>query len=188
MKKIACDEIFAADSNFEGRMINGMVNCLALEHGRFNEPLMALGAASASLASDSLNSKLYERATQAWSSFKSDLWFHLELENALGVWWNGLRSGSELDFVGELSREQHEIRELVRQVDADPQKEDQAPVSQARAFVALANLLDRHIERHEAHVFPVIRNAAARRIEEHVSSRESHRADLTVLQGLPRNL
>jgi hypothetical protein len=89
MKKTACDEIFAADSNFEGRMINGMVNCLALEHGRFNEPLMALGAASASLASDSLNSKLYERATQAWSSFKSDLWFHLELENALVFWWTG---------------------------------------------------------------------------------------------------
>jgi hemerythrin-like domain-containing protein len=76
----------------------------------------------------------------------------------------------------------------VRQVEAGAQKEVKASVSQARAFVALANLLDRHIERHEAHVFPVIRNAAARRIEEPVSSRESHRTDLTVLQGLPRNL
>jgi hypothetical protein len=47
----------------------------------------------------------------AWSSLKSDLWFHLELENALVFWWSGHQLSSGLDFVGELSREQREIRE-----------------------------------------------------------------------------
>jgi hypothetical protein len=51
----------------------------------------------------------------AWSSLKSDLWFHLKLENALVFWWSGHQSSSGLDFVEELSREQREIRELVRQ-------------------------------------------------------------------------
>ena len=115
MKKTSCDSIFDVDSNFEGQMINAIVNCLALEHGRFNEALMTLGAASASLSADPLNSELYERATRAWSSLKSDLWFHLELENALVFWWSGHQLSSGLDFVGELSREQREIRELVRQ-------------------------------------------------------------------------
>src|ERR1700692_2834646 len=71
MKKTPCDTIFASESNFEGQMINTIVNCLALEHRRFNDALMTLGAASASLASDPLNSKFHERATQAWSSLKT---------------------------------------------------------------------------------------------------------------------
>ena len=172
MKKTACDEIFAADSNFEGRMINGMVNSLALEHGRFNEALMTMGAASASLSADPLNSELYERALHAWSSLKSDLWFHLELENALVFWWSGHQLSSGLDFVGELSREQREIRELVRQLESGAQKEDEAAVSQARAFVALTNLLDRHIEHYEARVFLAIRRAVTRPVEDAYS--DSH--------------
>jgi hemerythrin-like domain-containing protein len=190
MKKTPCDSIPESDSNFEGQMINAIVNCLALEHGRFNEALMALGVASASLASDPLNSKLYDRATQAWSVLKSDLWFHLELENALVFWLGGLHLSNGPDVVGELSREQREIRELVRQVQSGAQKEDEAAVSQARAFVALTNLLDRHIEHHEAHVFPFIRKAAARRVEDAyggsppgVTSRP-----LTVMKGQPSNL
>jgi hypothetical protein len=96
-------------------MINGIVNCFALQHGRFNEAVMTLGAASSSLSYDPLTSELYERAWHAWSSLKSDLWFHLKLENALVFWWSGHQSSSGLDFVEELSREQREIRELVRQ-------------------------------------------------------------------------
>jgi hemerythrin-like domain-containing protein len=190
MKKTICDSISDLDSRFEGQMINGIVNCLALEHGRFNEAVMTLGAASASLSYDPLNSELYERAMHAWSRLKSDLWFHLELENALVFWWSGLQLSSELDFVGELSREQREIRELVRQVESDAQKENEAAVSKARALVALANLLDRHIERHEARVFPVIRKVAARRIEDAFSgsppSVTSH--SLTVVKGQPPSL
>jgi hemerythrin-like domain-containing protein len=166
MKKTSCDSIFDVDSNFEGQMINAIVNCLALEHGRFNEALMTLGAASASLSADPLNSELYERATRAWSSLKSDLWFHLEIENALVFWWSGHQLSSGLDFVGELSREQREIRELVSQIESGAQKEDEAAVSQARAFVALTNLLDRHIERYEARVFLAIRRAVARPVED----------------------
>jgi len=77
-----------------------------------------------------------------------------------------MQPASAFDFVGELSREQSEIRELVRQLESGAPKEDEAAVSQARAFVALTNLLDRHIERHEARVFPEIRRSAARRVED----------------------
>jgi hemerythrin-like domain-containing protein len=147
-------------------MINRIVNCLALEHGRFNEALMTLGAASASLSADPLKSELYERAMQAWSNVKSDLWFHLGLENALVFWVSRNQLSRGLDFVGELSREQREMRQLVRQIGSGAQKEDEAAVSQARAFVALTNLLDRHIERYEAHVFPTIRSAAAPPVED----------------------
>jgi hemerythrin-like domain-containing protein len=102
----------------------------------------------------------------AWSSLKSDLWFHLELENALVFWWSGHQLSSGLDFVGELSREQREIRELVRQIESGAQKEDEAAVSQARAFVALTNLLDRHIEHYEARVFLAIRRAVTLPVED----------------------
>jgi hemerythrin-like domain-containing protein len=166
MKKTICDSISDLDSHFEGQMINGIVNCLALQHGRFNEAVMTLGAASASLSADPLNSELYERAMRAWSSLKSDFWFHLELENALVFWWSGHQATDRLDFVGELSREQREIRELVRQIESGAQKENEAAVSQALAFVALTNLLDRHIERYEARVFHAIRRAVARPVED----------------------
>jgi hypothetical protein len=46
-------------------MINGIVNCFALQHGRFNEAVMTLGAASSSLSYDPLTSELYERAWHA---------------------------------------------------------------------------------------------------------------------------
>ena len=165
MKRTLYDTVFERDPNFEDQMINAIVNCLALEHGRFNEALVTLGAASASLASDPLNRELYERARQAWSSIKSDLWFHLEVENALLFWWSGLQFSSGLDFVSELSREQREIRELVKQIESDAHNEDEAAFSQARAFVVLTNLLDRHIERYEARVFLAIRRAVARPVE-----------------------
>jgi hemerythrin-like domain-containing protein len=166
MKKTICDSISDLDSHFEGQMINGIVNCLAFQHGRFDEALMTLGAASASLSADPLNGELYERATNAWSGLKSDLWFHLELENALVFWWSGHQVTSGLDFVGELSREQREIRELVRQIESGVQEEEEAAGSQARAFVALTNLLDRHIERYEARVFLAIRRAVTRPVED----------------------
>jgi iron-sulfur cluster repair protein YtfE (RIC family) len=189
MKKTPCDTIFASESNFEGQMINTIVNCLALEHRRFNDALMTLGAASASLASDPLNSKFHERATQAWSSLKSDLWLHLELENAVVFWWGGLQLTSGFDFVGELSREQREIRELVRQVESGIQKGDEPAVSQARAFVALTNLLDRHIGRHETLVFPVIRKAAARQIEDAYGGRPGVTSGpSTLVKGQPGSL
>jgi hypothetical protein len=86
MEKTICDSIRDLDSRFEGQMINGIVNCLALQHGRLNEAVMTLGVASSSLSYDPLNSELYERAWHAWSSLKSDLRFHLELENALVFW------------------------------------------------------------------------------------------------------
>ena len=165
MKKTICDSIYDLDSRFEGQMINGIINCLALQHARFNEAVMTLGAASSSLAYDPLNNELHERAMHAWSSLKSDLWFHLELENALVFWWSGHQLSSGLDFVGELSREQREIRELVRQIESGAQREDKAAVSQARAFVALTNLLDRHIERYEARVFLAVRRGVARPVE-----------------------
>jgi hypothetical protein len=62
MKKTICDSISDLDYRFEGQMLNGIVNCLASQHGRFNEAVMTLGAASSSLASDPLNSELHERA------------------------------------------------------------------------------------------------------------------------------
>jgi len=170
MKKTPCDTIFESDSNFEGRLINdgqtinALVNCLALEHRRFDDALMSLAAASASLATDPLNSGLHQRATQAWAGLKSDLWFHLERENDLVIWWAETHIG--YDFVRELSREQRAMRELVRQVEAVAPKENEAALFQARAFVALANLLDRHIEHHENSVFPVIRKATAPKMEE----------------------
>jgi hypothetical protein len=114
MEKTICDSIRDLDSRFEGQMINGIVNCLALQHGRFNEAVMTLGATSSSLSYDPLNSELYQRAWHVRYGLKSDLWFHLELENALVFLWNGHQLSSGLDFVGELSREQQEIRELVR--------------------------------------------------------------------------
>jgi hypothetical protein len=190
MRKTLYDAICERDPNFEGQMINAIVNCLALKHGRFSDGLMTLGAASASLASDPLNSELHERATQAWSSLKSDLWFHLELENALVFWWSGLQISSGLDFVGELSREQSEIRELVRQMESGAQKEDEAAVSEARAFVALTNLLDRHIERYQARVFLAIRRAVARRAEDAFggSPARLNSRSLIVANGQPPNL
>jgi hemerythrin-like domain-containing protein len=166
LKKTICDSIYDLDSRFEGQMINGIINCLAQQHGQFNEAVMTLGAASSSLAYDPLNNELHERAMHAWSSLKSDLWFHLELENALVFWWSGHQLSGGLDFVGELSRERREIRELVRQIESGSQKEDAAAVSQARAFVGVANMLDRHIEYYEAHVFLAIRRAVTRPMED----------------------
>jgi hypothetical protein len=182
MKKTTCDSILELNSRFEGQMINEIVNCLALQHGRFNEAVMTLGAASSSLSYDPLNSELYERAWHARSRLKADLWFHLKLENALVFWWSGHQLSSGLDFVGELSREQREIRELVRQIESGAQKEDAAAVSQARAFVAVANLLDRHIEHYEAYVFLAIWRAATRPGED---ATETHLALVAVAKGRP---
>jgi len=159
MKTTICDSIYELDSRFEGQIINGMINCLALQHERFDKAVMTLGAISSSLAYDPLNSELHELAMRAWSSLKSDLWFHLELENALVFWWSGNRLSRGSDFVGALTREQREIRELVRQIESGAQKEGEAAASQAHALVAIADLLDRHIEHYETRVFHAIRRA-----------------------------
>jgi len=166
MKKTPCDSIFSEESNFEARMINAIVNCLALEHRRFNDALMALGAVSASLAADPLNSEIYERTTQAWARLKSDLWSHLALENGLVFWWSGYQVKSGRDFVGDLSREQREIREVVRRIEFGTRKESEGAASQARAFVAIADLLDKHIEHYEADVFLAIRGAVSQPVED----------------------
>jgi hemerythrin-like domain-containing protein len=64
----------------------------------------------------------------------------------------------------EVSREQHKLRELIRQIEAGAPDHETAH-AQARAFVAVVKLIARHIEWHQQTVFPTIRKTAARAVE-----------------------
>ena len=165
MKKTPCDSLPDSDSNRESEIINAAVNCLALEHERFGAVLIGLGAASASLAAHPMDAELRRRARRAWSALKTDLWSHLQRETDLVFEWTELRAPASNHFVEEVSREQHKLRELIRQIEAGA-PDHEAAHAQARAFVAVVNLLDRHIEWHQQTVFPTIRKTAARAVEE----------------------
>src|SRR5712692_9941054 len=81
--KTPCGFVDEADSAFEGQLINSIVNCLEAEHERFGEPLMRLAAAAATLAPEPLNPELRANAMDAWARLKTDLWSHIEREDAL---------------------------------------------------------------------------------------------------------
>jgi len=164
MKKTPCDNLPDSDSNRHSEIINAAVNCLALEHARFGAVLIGLGAASASLAGNPMDAELRRRARWEWSAFKADLWSHLQRETDLVLEWRELRSSSSNDFVEELSREQHKLRELIRRIEADAPDHEETARSQAQALVAIVNLLDHHIEWNQQTAFPTIRKTIARAV------------------------
>jgi hypothetical protein len=166
MKKTPCDSLPDSDSTRASEIINAAVNCLALEHERFGAALIGLGAASASLAANPMDAELRRRARRAWSALKADLWSHLQRETDLIFEWTELRAPASNDFVEELSREQHKLRELIRRIEADAPDHEETAHSQAQAFVAIVNLLDHHIEWQQQTAFLTIRKTVARAVAE----------------------
>ena len=103
-------------------------------------------------------------AIDAWAKIRTDLWHHLTRENALVFSWANPRGGIPAHLITAHTREQHDIRELVRRIGEQRYLKngewDLKPA--ATALNELANLLEEHIERDEEILFPAIREASTR--------------------------
>ena len=149
-------------------MINTIVSCLAREHRRLDELNMRLAFAATRLVSDPETTVAMESAIQAWDEIRRSLWPHLQIEDELVLSW-----GRTHEVIAEASSEalrgEHQrLRELVAALPTASGVEDlEASAVKDRAgfaqtLLALARLLDSHIERYESDVLPAVRRALFR--------------------------
>jgi hypothetical protein len=142
---------------------------------------MRLAAAAAALAPEPLNPELRANAMEAWGNLKTDLWSHIEREDAL-IFSCGA-SGLSAEFIEPIRREEGEIRELVKRIEDNRATDDrELALTQALALAAMALVLDAHIERGES-VFHAIRQAAARPRIAPVKPPSTSSHLISVLQG-----
>ncbi len=150
------------DPVIEGRVVNSMVDSLTMDHVRFAEPLSRMTRAASALASSPADLKLRAEAIDAWMLLKSDLWHHLSQENSLLFSWAGPRPDVPNHLIAAQRRDQRNIRALVQKIGEQrflkTGEWDMKPT--ATALSDLASLLEAHIERDEAALFPSIRQAA----------------------------
>ena len=164
------DPAFERDPTFEGRVVNSaegkvvnsMLDCLTTDHALLAEPLLRMSQAASALAASPANLRLRDEAIDAWTMLKSDLWHHLWRENSLVFSWAKPQADIPQHLIAVQSREQRNIRELVRRIGEQrflkTGEWDTKPATSA--LTQLANLLEEHIERDQDALFPAIREAS----------------------------
>jgi iron-sulfur cluster repair protein YtfE (RIC family) len=150
------------DPAVEGEVVNSMVDCLAIDHALFAQPLLRMTQAASALAASPTDIRLRNEALGAWTMLKSDLWHHLRRENSLLFSWAKPQADLPEQLFAAQSRDQRHIRELVRRIGEQrflrTGEWDTRPA--ASALTQLANLLEEHIERDQEALFPAIRQAS----------------------------
>ena len=137
-------------------MINAMVTCLGIEHRKLDDLNMQLAFAATRLASDP-DAVTANRALQVWDEIRHDLWSHLQIEDELVFSWGAAHHAISDTLLDGLKSERQEFRKLMtalREPQTAGNRNDFAP-----ALLALARMLDSHVERHDGEVLPSILRA-----------------------------
>jgi hypothetical protein len=152
--------------DLEVPMINTMVTCLGIEHGKLNGLDMQLACAATRLASDPGAVAAQQRAIQVWDEIRQDLWSHLQIEEELVFAWGQAHHAIPHDLLDTLKNERHEMQKLMAALNelssACLDREPQTTADRGRfaqTLLALARTLDSHVERYDGEVLPSILRA-----------------------------
>jgi len=143
--------------DLEVPMINTMVTCLGIEHRKLDDLNMQLAFAATRLASDPDAAAANQRALQVWDEIRHDLWSHLQIEDELVFSWGPAHHPISDTLLDSLKSERQEMRKLMAAL-REPQTAGDRGVF-AHTLLALARMLDSHVERHDGEVLPSILRA-----------------------------
>ncbi len=151
--------------DLEVPMINTMVACLGNQHRRLDDLTMQLAFAAARLAADPDEVSASQRAVEVWDELQRELWPHLQIEDELVFSWGEAHHAISATLLDTLKLERQDMRKLVAALPAlspvlhhEPQTADDRGAF-ARTLLALAQMLDSHVERHDGEVLPAILRA-----------------------------
>lgn len=152
--------------DLEVPMINTMVTCLGIEHGKLNGLDMQLACAATRLASDPGTISAQQRALQVWDEIRQDLSSHLQIEEELVFAWGEAHHAIPHELLDTLKNERREMQKLIAALNelssAGLDREPQTTADGggfAEALLALARTLDSHVERYDGEVLPSILRA-----------------------------
>ena len=151
--------------DLEVPMITTMVTCLGIEHGKLNYGIVQLASAATRLATDPGDHMANQRALQMWDEIRHNLWSHLQIEDELIFSWGAAHHAISDTMLDTLKNERQEMRKLMntlRTLSASAEREAQTAEDRSRfaeTLLALARMLDSHIERHDGDVLPSILRA-----------------------------
>src|SRR5208282_1482434 len=120
-------------------------------------PPMQLAFAATRLASDRGAVAANQRALQVWDEIRHDLWSHLQIEDELVFSWGPAHHPISDTLLDSLKSERQEMRKLMAAL-REPQTAGDRGVF-AHTLLALARMLDSHVERHDGEVLPSILRA-----------------------------
>jgi hypothetical protein len=146
-------------------MIDTMVSCLGTEHKKLNDLDMQLAFAATRLARDPGTLAANDQALQVWDEIRQDLWSHSQIEDELVFSWGNAHDAIPSVLLETLNNERQEMRRLMTTLRAtlpsaqgEPQ-EGTDPKAFAQTLLALARMLDSHVERYDGEVLPSILRA-----------------------------
>jgi len=151
--------------DLEVPMITTMVTCLGIEHGKLNYRIVQLASAATRLATDPDSVTANQRALQVWGEIRHDLWSHLQIEEELVFSWGAAHQAIAETLLDTVKNERQEMRKLMntlRTLSASAEREAQTAEDRssfAETLLALARMLDSHVERHDGEVLPSILRA-----------------------------
>jgi hemerythrin-like domain-containing protein len=134
--------------DLEVPMITTMVTCLGIEHGKLNYGIVQLASAATRLSTDPDSVTANQRALQVWDQIRHDLWSHLQIEEELVFSWGTAHHAISDTLLDTLKSERQEMRRLMTTLRTF-----------AETLLALARMLDSHVERHDGEVLPSILRA-----------------------------
>lgn len=151
--------------DLEVPMITTMVTCLGIEHGKLNYGVVQLASAATRLANDPDSVTANQRAHQVWDEIRHNLWSHLQVEDELIFSWGSTHHAISDALLATLQSERQEMRKLMttlRALSSVAERELETAEDRGRfaeTLLALARMLDSHVERHDGEVLPSILRA-----------------------------
>jgi hemerythrin-like domain-containing protein len=142
-----------------------MVTCLGIEHGKLNYGIVQLASAATRLATDPDSVTANQRALQVWNEIRHNLWSHLQVEDELVFSWGAAHHAISDALLDTLKNERQEMRKLMATLRTLSSAAEREPLttedrsSFAETLLALARMLDSHVERHDGEVLPSILRA-----------------------------
>jgi hemerythrin-like domain-containing protein len=149
-------------------MLNTMVTCLSQEHRRLEDSLLKLALAATRLTNDRDSLTVRQQAIDSWEEIRPDLWSHLQIEDELVFSWGAEHHAISPMLLDALKIERQELRGLLSALpESASHKRSETetfadPARLAQTLSALAQTLDRHVERYESEVLPAILRALFR--------------------------
>jgi hemerythrin HHE cation binding domain-containing protein len=144
-------------------MINTMVACLGAEHRKLNGLNMLLAYGATRLTSDGGAIEANQKVLRVWDEIRQDLWSHLQIEDGLVSWGEAHHALSD-PLLDTLKNERQEMRKLIATLHELSLSVDRKLTSGKRSafaqtLLALARMLDLHVERYDGRVLPSILRA-----------------------------
>jgi hypothetical protein len=144
-------------------MINTMVACLEAEHRKLNGLNMLLAYGATRLTSDGGAIEANQKVLRVWDEIRQDLWWRLQIEDGLVSWGEAHHALSD-PLLDTLKNERQEMRKLIAtlhelSLSVDRKLTPGKRSAFAQTLLALARMLDLHVERYDGRVLPSILRA-----------------------------